>query len=260
MMIESNLARYKTDLEKLVKKADLLYFSLLKELDMGDDKVKKMLAEAQLPSFAKEYDRWYSEALEVIKQILPDRVDDFRQLYKNERRRDIDNSTYTISDFLTGITVSRGFETVVDRTAVVPKFQQQQNILKSAEGRFESSLYEIRQILQADLFDNELEAARELVSKGFVRGAGAVAGVVLEAHLGEVCGRHNVRVQKKNPKVSDLNDALKNAGVIEVATWRFIQHLADLRNLCDHKKHRDPTAQEITELIDGVAKVSKTVY
>lgn len=60
--------------------------------------------------------------------------------------------------------------------------------------------------------------------------------------------------------ISDLNDTLKNAGVIEVATWRFIQHLADLRNLCDHKKDRDPTAQEITELIDGVAKISKTVY
>lgn len=196
MTIESNLARYKSDLEKLAKKADLLYCSLLKELGMGNDEVRKVLGEAKLPSFVTEYDRWYSEALEVIKQILPDRLDDFRQLYRNEKRKAIDSSTYTISDFLAGITVSRGLNTVVDRTAVVPKFQQQQNILKSAEGRFESSLYEIRQLLQADIFDNELEVARELVSKGFVRGAGAVAGVVLEAHLSEVCGHHNIRGQK----------------------------------------------------------------
>ena len=47
-------------------------------------------------------------------------------------------------------------------------------------------------LVQADLFDNELDAAAELNDKGFRRAAGAVAGVVLEEHLETVCEQHNI--------------------------------------------------------------------
>ena len=56
------------------------------------------------------------------------------------------------------------------------------------------------------------------------------------------------------------NDALKEDQVIDIPTWRFIQHLADLRNLCDHKKKREPNTEEIEDLLNGVDKVSKTVF
>jgi hypothetical protein len=57
-----------------------------------------------------------------------------------------------------------------------------------------------------------------------------------------------------------LNEALKNAGVIGTPEWRFNQHLADIRNLCDHNKHKEPGADQISDLIDGVAKVTKTIF
>jgi len=53
---------------------------------------------------------------------------------------------------------------------------------------------------------------------------------------------------------------LKAAGVYDIPTWRKIQHLAELRNLCDHKKSREPTESEINELLAGVAAISKTVF
>jgi len=56
-----------------------------------------------------------------------------------------------------------------------------------------------------------------------------------------------------------LNDALKNASVLEIAQWRFIQHLGDIRNLCDHHKGADPTKEQVDDLINGVAKIVKTV-
>ena len=46
-------------------------------------------------------------------------------------------------------------------------------------------------------------------------------------------------IRKKNPAISDLNDHLKNCGIIDVPIWRKIQFLGDLRNLCDHNKHRE---------------------
>ena len=56
------------------------------------------------------------------------------------------------------------------------------------------------------------------------------------------------------------NDALKEGGVIDIPQWRFIQRLGDLRNLCDHNKDREPTKDEVAELIDGVDKLTKTVF
>jgi hypothetical protein len=67
-------------------------------------------------------------------------------------------------------------------------------------------------------------------------------------------------VSKKNPGISDFNDLLKSEGVIDVPVWRFIQHLADLRNLCDHSRKPDPTEAQVTDLIDGVKRVIKTVF
>ena len=273
----ANLQKYKDDLKKLIAQSELLLFSLANEcgvdviVDNGvrkekvqKEKLKKYFEGEKLVDFNNEYEKWYSEALEVIKQILPSRYEDFKRLYKDEKRKnkDIDYLTYTISDYMIGLRTTRGLAeiVVVDTKAAIPKFQQQVKILKSAERRFESSLFEIKQLLQADLFDSEIDTARELLKNGYIRAAGAVAGVVLEKHLQQVSISHNVTIKAKNPNISDYNDALKEAQVIDVPTWRFIQHLADLRNLCDHKKQREPKPEEIEDIISGIDKVSKTVF
>ena len=140
------------------------------------------------------------------------------------------------------------------------RYQLQFEILKSVETRFESSLFDIRQMLQADFFDSELDAARELLRSGFTRGAGAVSGVVLEKHLSQVAMNHNISIAKKNPTIADLNDPLKNGGVIDVPIWRQIQRLGDLRNLASHNKEREPKEDEVRELIDGIEKITKTLF
>jgi hypothetical protein len=115
--------------------------------------------------------------------------------------------------------------------------------------------------LQSDLFDSELEVARELSTKGFFRAAGAIAGVVLEGHLKQICMDHKLSLPAR-ATISTANDKLKGADVIDQAQWRFNQHLGDLRNLCDHKDGRKTTAEpgreQMDDLIQGVAKVIKT--
>jgi hypothetical protein len=148
---------------------------------------------------------------------------------------------------------------VVGPDAAIPSIQQQVAVVEEAKNRFEPSLFDIRQLFQADLFDSEIGAANHLLKNKFARAAGALAGVVLEKHLGEVCLSH-VPLRKKDPTISDLKEALKGAGVIETAQWRFIQHLGDLRNLCDHNKKAEPTSDQVQDLLDGVAKVTKTIF
>src|SRR5262249_27214319 len=149
---------------------------------------------------------------------------------------------------------------VVGPESAFPQFEQQLEIARSAKQRFASSLFDIRQLVQGDLFDSELDAAEELAKKKFTRAAGALAGVVLEHHLAQVCENHKIKVAKKNPSISDLNDLLKSANVLETADWRFVQHLADFRNLCDHSKASEPTVDQVNDLIAGVKKVSKTLF
>ena len=186
-------------------------------------------------------------------------------MYKGEgKRREISSSTYHIQDWLNGVRAGTNrytSEKHYDDFAIVSMpFMTQLGILQAVEKRFESSLFDIKQLVQADLFDSELDSSRELAKHGFLRAAGAIAGVVLEKHLGQVAINHSITTRKQHPTISDFNDLLKNDGVLDIPTWRGIQRLGDLRNLCDHNRQREPTPNEVAELIDGVAKVSKTLF
>jgi hypothetical protein len=258
----SKFEALKKELNSLIRQGDLLFYAMIEGTGELPDEVRKHLKENEikLPRFEIEYDMWYSEALRVVKQIIPDRTDDFVKQYKNEKRKEIDFLTYGISDYLIGLQIKQYDEVVTDKSAAIPKMQVQNSILKSAEKRFESALFDIREMLQADLFDSELEAARELAKNGFLRAGGAVAGVVLERHLGHICKNHGLKSRKAHPSIADYNQLLKDVEIIDIAKWRFIQHLADIRNLCDHSKDREPTKEDVLELVEGVEKVIKTVF
>ncbi|ECL0674061.1 hypothetical protein FPW95_23185, partial [Salmonella enterica] len=71
---------------------------------------------------------------------------------------------------------------------------------------------------------------------------------------------HKLKLRKAHPTISDYYQTLKDSDIIDTPTWRFIQHLGDIRNLCDHNKDREPTKVDVSELITGIEKVIKTVF
>ncbi len=266
----NNLERHKNDLEKLIKTGSELFHAMHYECDPEDyeNLVRKKLKDKtsefldNLPNFSEKYETWYSEAKALIRQLLPDRLDDFAGHYEKPRgRKEIDYESYRISDYLMDLNITRrSYEVVVGPDAAIPRFRQQLAIVKAIRDRFESSLFDIKQIVQADLFDSELEAAMALVKHGFFRAGGAIAGVVMEKHIAEVCRNHGIRIKKRNLVIADFNDALKNANVIDLPQWRSNQYLGDLRNLCDHNKEKEPSEDEVTDLINGVMKLTKTLF
>lgn len=262
----SNLARYESDLKRLIDEGDELHnrmifdqfpseFRRQAEAAFGKEGAEKYISE--LPTFNSGYQKWYSEARATIKQLLPDRLADFVRHYERQaNRRALQADNYTIEDYVQGL---RRGESATPASGI-SRMEQQVAILKSARQRFKSSLFDIKQLVAADVFDSEIEAARSLLKGNYLRAAGAVAGVILEKHLSQVCENHSIKVTKKNPSIGDLNDALKNADVIDTPRWRATQHLADIRNLCDHAKSKDPTNDQVEELIDGVARVLRTLF
>ncbi len=264
--------KYESDLNSLLELGNSLHMAMQFECDpegfrkaVGEKLDKKEAKQflSSLPSFNEKYQTWYSEAKVLIKQLLPDRLSDFVRHYEKPKpRKDIGFENYRMEDYLQGLRTTRGWEKklVVDPSAAIPQFRQQLAILESVRPRFTSSLFEIQQLVQADLFDSELEAAKELSKNKYFRAAGAVAGVIIESHLGQVCQDHAIKFRKKHLTISDFNDELKAQKIIDVPTWRFVQHLGDLRNLCDHKKSDDPTKEQIDDLISGVDKITKTIF
>lgn len=267
----SNIERFKKDLTALIAKGRQLDLAMVREVDASSfmkqvvkqlgDKEKAEALVKTLPDFKTTYEGWYSECLALLRQVLPDRLHTFVALYEKPRpRKSLPGfSDYVIEDYMNNLQVSFGGEVRADASSAIPKFRQQLAILAAAEKRFESSLFEIRQIVQADLFDGEIDSARELAKHKYFRAAGAVAGVVLEKHLNEVCTSHGIKIGKKHPGIGDFNEILKANSVIEISQWRHISLLADIRNLCDHHKTKDPTPEQIADLIDGTVKIIKTV-
>ena len=258
----NNLAKIKDDLNELLidgQRVAIAWAVRHAPASLGRKLTTELETKFKAINLGDSYQRWYSKALAVIRQLLPDRLDDFSGLYEYHGvRKSLGFSNYRIADAL------RGYSPVMSDYPEMAKyclrlFEQQRSILLAAQERLDCSLFEIQQVVQADLFDSEIDAARELNKKGFARAAGAMAGVVLEKHFDTVIMSHALTLTKKNPCINDYNQKLKDENVIDIPTWRFIQRLGDLRNLCDHAKGVDPSREDIDELISGVDRIMKTV-
>ena len=187
------------------------------------------------------YQQWYSSARAILARNQPDRLKEF------------DGSYASVKQLLTSkyVTKSQEFK-------LLDKINAQFDILAAIPSHLQFSLYDIELEAYSILMDDELDAARHLLSKGFLRSAGVLAGVMLERHLKNILRKRTPPIKyRKNATLSSTNDLCKNA-VYDLVTWRKVQHLTDLRNLCAHDRAREPTKEEVSELVGGVSAILKT--
>jgi hypothetical protein len=143
----SNIEKYRSDLKSLIERGELLRIAMDYECDPKglrdalasklSDKKKAEEYLKKLPSFVEGYQPWYSEAKALVRQIIPDRLDDFVVLYERPKtRKQINYGNYVVYDYLQQLQVTRGTEVLVESSAAIPQFRQQLNIVKSAQARF----------------------------------------------------------------------------------------------------------------------------
>ena len=213
--------------------------------------------------FGVKYQHWYTRALKIVEALAPDRIAEFVNYYRADpKRKRMDVATYTIQDYTMGLAPNADYtgRVAFDAANVAYiRFVNQNQILAALSTRIDSVLTDVRGHLFVELQDAELRAAEQLL-KISARAAGALAGVILERHLQRAAANHQLVIGKKDPTISDLNDPLKQGGVYDTATWRKIQFLADLRNLCSHQKSSEPTKDQVVDLISGVNAIIKTVF
>lgn len=251
----------KSEIQDLCNEGKKLYYSIF----MLDEEGKKLLIKNKintkdLPNFTTAYNPWYTKSYYIIEKVIPQRLNDFVELYKKPTKKQVSLDSYCISDALLGYTIQRGYDTIASPISITTKMEQQLAILKSAKSLLESYFYNLKTELIGNIFDSEIESAYALLKRHFLRAAGAVAGVVLEKHLDNVLCEHKLKITKKDPTISDFNDKLKSENVIDVPTWRKIQLLGDLRNLCCHNKKEEPTDIQVKDLIDGVKYIISNLF
>jgi hypothetical protein len=112
--LEDKKRKIVKQIQDLELQGELVFFGELAKHDHRIDKetkdsinqVRKKL-DLETP-FHASYQSWYSRALPVVKQVAPDRYAEFVGLYITDRKgKPIDYLSYTISDYLLGVTITQ---------------------------------------------------------------------------------------------------------------------------------------------------------
>jgi hypothetical protein len=94
-----------------------------------------------------------------------------------------------------------------------------------------------RSLVHAEVFDDELEQATELLSAGYKVAAAVVAGAVLETTLRTLCGDNRVPVRTPDGKpvaLDKMNADLAKASLYDKLVQKRVTMLADIRNKAAH--------------------------
>ena len=109
-------------------------------------------------------------------------------------------------------------------------------------------LTSIKNLIQADVFDSELEQAEELLSNGYKLAAAIISGVVLETTLRDLCTREGISYGK----LDKMNSDLAKAGIYNKLQQKRITALADIRNSAAHGNPDEFTDTDVTNMIRDI--------
>lgn len=195
------------------------------------------------------YQQWYSAARTILAKNQPSRLTEFDGAYSSSGK----GASPGVKQLIEGKYVTKP-----DQFRLMDLVNTQFEMLAAVPAHLRFSIYDIELTAYSILMDDEIAAARHLLSRGFLRSAGAIAGVVLERHLKNLLRKHTPPIKYTDKAtLGQLNQLCKET-VYDNITWSKVEHLTRLRNLCDHDKDREPSKDEARELIDGVSTIVKT--
>jgi hypothetical protein len=109
-------------------------------------------------------------------------------------------------------------------------------------------LTSITNLVQADLFDSQLDQARELLTTGYRGPSAIIVGIVLETTLRKLCEAQSMPIGK----LSRMNEDLARAGVYSKLTQKKVTVWADVRNSAAHGDNDQYVNADVESMISGV--------
>jgi hypothetical protein len=133
----------------------------------------------------------------------------------------------------------------------ISSFQNTRAVFGAAQEDFEGGyLSTVRSLVQAEVFDTELEQAKELLNSGYFTAAAVVAGVVLETALRELC----LRRQLNAGKLDKMNADLAKAGQYNSLAAKRVTALAATRNSAAHGKSDEFNEADVRAMVADVER------
>lgn len=134
----------------------------------------------------------------------------------------------------------------------VQNFLRTTAVFGAAKEDFEGGyLASVRKLVQAEVFENELEQARELLSAGYHPAAAVVAGVVLETTLRQLCTAQGISLGK----LDKMNADLAKAGHYNSLVQKRVTSLAAIRNSAAHGDHAAFTKGDVDSMVDDIERL-----
>ena len=126
-------------------------------------------------------------------------------------------------------------------------------IFSAARSDFQGGhLASVRSLVQAELFDSELDQALELLNQGYKGPAAVVAGIVLETSLRDLCDQQSPLIP--HGKLDQMNGALAKTGVYNKLQQKRITAIADIRNSAAHGKWSEFSESDVTDMVKDVQR------
>jgi hypothetical protein len=221
-----------------------------KQLEMlhreGSALAKAFAAEA-IESFEEDYQRWYSRALPLMKQLALERYAEFQSYYITDPRYAwYDTGAFIIQDYFRDRDPDEDSEV---RQKVARSFTSQLALLKSISDRLTWDQMDTDEQAERGLRLAFLETARDLM-KINERAAGALAGTVLESFLKKLTAKHQLKFRKQVPPLREYIDALHAAKILDIPVHAQATWLAEIANR-SCTAGESPTKLQVRDLIDG---------
>lgn len=109
-------------------------------------------------------------------------------------------------------------------------------------------LISIHDLIQADVFESQLEQASELLRSKYPVAAAVIAGVVLETTIRGLCTRNQIQ----NGTLDRMNADPAKAGVYNSIMQKRVTHLAAVRNSAAHGNETEFRTYDVKAMIDEV--------
>ncbi|WP_020680831.1 DUF4145 domain-containing protein [Marinobacterium rhizophilum] len=119
-------------------------------------------------------------------------------------------------------------------------------IFCAAKDDFEKGfIFEIKEIAQAEIFEDELDQAQELLNHGYLTAAAVISGTVLECRLRWLCEKNSLPVGK----LDKMNSDLSKENIYNKNIQKKITALAGIRNSAAHGKIEEFNNNDISIMI-----------
>jgi hypothetical protein len=152
------------------------------------------------------------------------------------------------------------FAKVWDRLGVqAQSFDMSYPIFLSAKEQYDGGyIFDLRTLIQAEVFEDELEQAEHLLEGGYAVPAAVIAGVALETAMRKLCQQNGISLASK-ATINPMNDELAKAGIYNASKKKLITAWAGFRNDAAHGT-APVSKEDARQMIAGVREFLATVF